>query len=229
MSTVTKSKSKGAAKPLVKAAKAGKNPATTTAKTTLPGSADAASKNLPTTRADVAAARLAQIVNLHIAGYSLQQIGDAIGCSAAEVDRMLTQDTARYVKSQPALRVYVRNWISEKYGKMLKAVEPMATDPDHDQLLESQDRMLRILKEMARLHGAEAPVQSEIKVETAPEAVQKMVDALAQSNGLDYDPDIFDAEVIEDMVDEVIEETESDLLDASEMVGEDQPGDEEGL
>ena len=70
-------------------------------------------------------------------------------------------------------------------------------------MLEHQDRALRILDKMAKLHGAEAPVQSEVKVESAPEAVEKLVSALAAQQGLGYDVGVFDvvdAEVVEDAV-----------------------------
>ena len=138
------------------------------------------------------AQRLAQIVNLHIAGYSLSQIGNAIGASAEDVDRMLQQDASRYVRSQPALRVYVRNWISERYTKMLDAVWEEATDKTHRDKLENQDRALRILDRMERLHGASAPTQTEVKVEAAPEAVERLVQALSQQQGMGYDVNIFD-------------------------------------
>lgn len=138
------------------------------------------------------AARLAQIVNLHIGGYSLTQIGAAIGASAEEVDRLLNQDATRYIRSQPALRTYVRNWVSERYMKMIEADWPMASDPNHREKLENQDRVMRMLDRMAKLHGAEAPTQTEVKVEAAPEAVEKLVSALAAGQGLGYDTGIFD-------------------------------------
>lgn len=145
------------------------------------------------------AARLAQIVNLHIAGYSLADIGAAIGASEAEVDRMLTQDMARYVRSQPALRTYIRNYISGKYTALLEAVWDEATDKTHGEKLEHQDRALRILDRMAKLHGAEAPSQAEIKMDAAPEVVDRLVQAIAANQGLGYDATIFDvvdAEVV---------------------------------
>jgi hypothetical protein len=138
------------------------------------------------------AARLAQIVNLHIGGYSLSQIGAAIGASADEVDRLLASDTARYVRSQPALRTYVRNWVSERYMKMIEADWDEATDKTSKDKLEHQDRVLRILNSMAKLHGAEAPTQTEVKVDAAPESVDRIVKALAAGEGLDYDTDVFD-------------------------------------
>jgi len=147
---------------------------------------------LAQTAAQQQAARLAQIVNLHIAGFSLTAIGAQIGATADEVDRMLSTDAARYVKTQPALRVYVRNFISEKYSGLLEAVWDEATDKKHPEKLENQDRALRILKEMARLHGAEAPTQAEVKVESAPENVEKMVAVLAAAQGAAYDATIFD-------------------------------------
>ena len=165
-----------------------------------------------------AAARLAQVVNLHIAGFSLSQIGDAIGASADEVDRMLASDAARYVRSQPALRTYVRNWISERYTKMLDADWEQATDKGHPHKLEHQDRVLRILDSMRKLHGADAPVQTEVKVEAAPEAVEKLVNHLAASQGLGYDDGIFDI-VDADLVGEVVHEAAEAGPAATEVSG----------
>lgn len=138
------------------------------------------------------AARLAQIVNLHIGGFSLAQIGAQIGASADEVDRMLSNEAARYVRNQPALRTYVRNFISAKYNGLLEAVYPQATDVNNKSQLEYVDRAQRVLAQMGRLHGAEAPTQSEVKVEATPEAVEKIVNRLAAGQGLGYDTDIFD-------------------------------------
>lgn len=194
------------------------------AKTTKPGE-DLTEANVPATRTTVNAARLAQIVNLHIAGFSLEAIGNSIGCSADEVDRILTNDVARYVRSQPALRVYVRNYISEKYGKMLKAIEDDATNKTSPKKLESQDRMLRILAQMSKLHGADAPVQTEVKVEAAPETVEAMVKFLAEKQGLGYDDDVFDADIVE----EIVHESELELEAASAAVEEPQPGDEDDI
>lgn len=192
------------------------------AKETLPGSAESPEQ----TAAAQSAARLAQIVNLHIAGYSLSQIGAAIGATADEVDRLLQADAARYVRSQPALRVYVRNWVSERYTRLLEAVWDEATDKTHREKLENQDRALRILDRMTKLHGAEAPVQSEVKVEAAPEAVEKLVQALAAGQGLGYDTSIFDvvdAEVVHDAHDEAVTALDA----ASEAVSGNQEGDDE--
>lgn len=176
------------------------------------------------TAAQASAARLAQIVNLHIAGHSLSAIGASIGASADEVDRMLSQDAARYVRSQPALRVYVRNYISAKYSKLLDAVWTEATDKNHREKLEHQDRALRILDKMERLHGAAAPTQTEVKVDAAPDAVEALVKALSNNQGFGYDVDIFDvvdAEVVQDAVQESARALES----ASADVEADQPGD----
>jgi hypothetical protein len=147
------------------------------------------------------AARLAQVVNLHIAGFSLADIGAAIGSTAEEVDRMLANDTARYVRSQPALRTYVRNYISGKYTKLLEAVWETASDKDApaEQKLAHQDRAVRILERMARLHGADAPTQTEVTLDVVPENVDKMVRLLSQAQGIAYDTEIFDAEVVEDL------------------------------
>jgi len=177
------------------------------------------------TAEQAAAARLAQIVNLHIAGFSLSQIGASIGATADEVDRMLQQDASRYVRSQPALRVYVRNWVSERYTKMLEAVWDEATDKTHRDKLENQDRALRILDRMTKLHGAEAPVQSEVKIDAAPEAVEKLVNILAAGHGLGYDTTIFDvvdAEVVHEAHDEAVHELEV----SGNAVGDDLDGDE---
>lgn len=141
---------------------------------------------------DAQAAQLAQIVNLHIAGFSLEQIGAQIGATAEEIDRRLNNEASRYVRNQPALRTYVRNFISGKYSHLLEAVWDEATDKKHPMKLENQDRALRILKEMSNLHGAAAPVQTEMKIEAAPEAVERLVQALSTGQGLGYDTDIFD-------------------------------------
>lgn len=173
------------------------------------------------------AVRLAQVVNLHIAGYSLAEIGDSIGATADEVDRLLAQDAARYVRNQPSLRTYVRNWVSERYSAMLDADWAIATNKAHPAKLEHQDRALRILDSMRKLHGADAPVQSEVKVEAAPEAVEKLVNALAAGQGLGYDADIFD------IVDaEVVHEAAVEAPGRTEVSGNaadaDQDGDERG-
>lgn len=172
-----------------------------------------------------AAQRLAQVVNLHIAGFSLADIGAAIGASADEVDRLLQRDTARYVRSQPQLRVYVRNWISERYNKLLEANWAEATDKTNASKLENQDRVLRILADMRRLHGADAPVQTEVKVDAAPEAVERLVSVLAAQSGHGYDIDVFD--IPAEDIHEAVEQSEQATLDAGEQVGEDQPEDSE--
>lgn len=149
------------------------------------------------------AARLAQIVNLHIAGYSLADIGAAIGATESEVDRLLANETSRYVRNQPALRTYVRNFISGKYSELLESVWDAATDKNAKDQLENFDRAQRVLAQMGRLHGAEAPTQTEVKVEAAPEAVERLVQALSSSQGLGYDMDVFDSvpgEVVHDAV-----------------------------
>lgn len=154
--------------------------------------ARAAEKRAEAQRLKAGAVRLAQIVNLHIAGHSLADIGAAVGASAEEIDRLLQNDVQRYVRSQPALRVYVRNYISEKYTGMLDATYPIATDPGHEKFLEAQDRAIKILDKIAKLHGAEAPTQTEVKVEAAPEAVDNMVKILAAQAGQGYDVSVFD-------------------------------------
>jgi hypothetical protein len=157
------------------------------------------------------AVRLAQIVNLHIAGFSLADIGAQIGATPEEVDRLITSDAARYVRNQPALRAYVRNWISSKYMKMIEADWDHASDESASDKLEHQDRVMRMLDRMAKLHGAEMPTQSEVKVDAAPEAVERLVNALANGKGLGYNADIFDvvdAEVVHEASDEMAEATE---------------------
>lgn len=192
------------------------------------GAAQAEAAEAAQTAAQASAARLAQIVNLHIAGYSLSAIGASIGATADEVDRMLATDAARYVRSQPALRTYVRNWVSERYTKLLDAVWDEATDKNHKEKLEHQDRALRILDRMERLHGASAPTQHEVAVEPAPDAVEKLVAALSASQGLGYDTSIFDT-VEGQTVDDAVGDSLAALERASAQVEEPQPGDEDGL
>ena len=144
------------------------------------------------TKAKREAAQLAQIVNLQIAGYSLADIGAAIGATPEEIEQRLTRDAARYVRTQPALRTYVRNWVSGKYTELLDTIWTEATDKQNPKHLEAQDRALKILERMSKLHGADAPAQTEIKVEAAPEAVERMVAALAAQQGYGYDENVFD-------------------------------------
>lgn len=151
--------------------------------------------------------RLAQIVNLHISGYSLAEIGTAIGASADEVDKMITTQATRYIRTQPALRAYVRNFVSGKYMELLEPVLPMAKDATHPLMFEAQDRALKIVNNMAKLHGAIAPEQKEVTVEASPAAVEAMVAALAAQQGKAYDAhifddDVFDADVVEDAVEQ---------------------------
>lgn len=166
--------------------------------------------------------RLAQVANLMIAGHTFESIGAAIGATPAEVERMMQQDMARYVRTQPALRVFVRNFLGEKYTKLLEAVWEEATDRAHPQKLDNQVAAVRILERMGKLHGADMPTQSEIKVESAPEAVEKLVQALSASQGLGYDVNIFDV-VDGEVVHDAVEETEAALEAASEAV-EDEDG-----
>lgn len=210
---VTEQEQKGSAVPLVRTPKQQAAAAKR--------AADAAAKQMLQTQA----AQLAQIVNLHIAGYSLAQIGATIGASEDEVNRLLMRETQRYVKSQPALRTYVRNFVSGKYSELLESVWDQAVDKTHKTQLEHQDRALRILDRMARLHGAEAPVQTEVKVEAAPEAVERLVSALAAGQGLGYDVDIFDVEYTED-VHEAVEQSHAALEVSGNAVEESDGHDE---
>lgn len=156
------------------------------------------------TAAAADAAQLAQVVNLVIAGHSFESIGASIGASASDVERMVTSGADRYVRTQPALRVWVRNWLSEKYTKMIDANWEAASDADHRDKLENQDRVIKMLNGLERLHGAAAPTQSEVKVEGGAEAVERIVAKLAAAQGQGYDTSIFDtvdAEVIHDTAD----------------------------
>lgn len=150
------------------------------------------------------AAQLAQVVNLVIAGHSFEEIGAAIGASADEVESMVTNGAERYVRTQPALRVWVRNWLSEKYVTMIEADWAQASDPMHPEKLEHQDRVMRMLGPMARLHGAEAPTQSEVKVEHSADAVEEMVRRLSTKAGQGYDASVFDSD----------DGTDDDIVDA---------------
>lgn len=169
---------------------------------------------------NASAVQLAQIINLHIAGLSLADIGVRIGATADEVDRLLARDAQRYVRNQPALRVYVRNYVSEKYSTLLESVWEGAKDPNDKFQLEKQDRAVRILDRMTKLHGAEAPTQSEVTVDAAPETVERMVAALAAKAGQGYDMDVFDSDDddIEDAVlvdPQAIHEAASEALEVS--------------
>lgn len=163
--------------------------------------------------------RLAQIVNLMLAGLSPAEIGLQIGATADEVEQMIMRDAQRYIRTQPALRTYVRKWISGKFTELLEAIWDDATEKTSnskitangfDRKLASQDRAIKILDRLAKLHGADAPTQTEIKVEAAPEAVDRLVAALAASQGQGYDVSIFD--VVEgDVVHEAVEQAGMEL------------------
>lgn len=168
-----------------------------------------------TSKAQARAAQLAQIVNLHIAGHSYADIGAQIGMTGDEIERMINTEAARYVRTQPALRNYVRHYISGKYSELLENVWARATDDTHKENLEAHDRATRILDRMARLHGAEAPVQKEVKIESSPEAVEKVVEALARASGRGYDPTVFDVEVVEENPVSALREIEARALEVS--------------
>ncbi len=177
---------------------------------------------------DAKAAQLAQIVNLHIGGYSLGAIAASVGCTEQDIERMLANETQAYVRTQPALRTYVRNYVSGKYSALLESVWDQSVDKNRADQLEHQDRALRILDRMARLHGAEAPTQTEVKVEAAPEAVERLVQALSTGQGLGYDTDIFDVEVIDhgDDVHDAVEQSQQALEVSGNRVEESDGHDE---
>ena len=192
---------KKSAPPTTKKAKRAKKAET---KDLIPGSAEAEDAGLAATQR-TEAARLAQIVNLLIGGYSLAQIGIATGMTADEVDRLIQADGARYVRNQPQLRVFMRNWLSSRYTALLDSTFSHATDDNDPKQLEYQDRVLRTLDSLRKLHGVDVPTQTEIKIEAAPENVEAMVRALSASRGQGYDMEVFDVEV-----EEVDSEVEAD-------------------
>jgi hypothetical protein len=165
------------------------------------------------TRAKERAAQLAQVANLMIAGHSIESIAAGIGATTDEVEKMIIDGSARFVRTQPALRAWVRSWISEKYTTMIAADWAAASDVDHPDKLDNQDRVMRMLKAMGTLHGAEAPTQSEVKVEHAPEAVERLVQAMLDKQGQGYDVDIFDDDVVEA---EVVDDAPAQALAALE-------------
>lgn len=217
MSDKKGSPAKGRALPVIKSPAARKREAERAAKAAVE-KARADDLAEQRTAADAAAARTAQIANLLIAGHSFASIGASIGASADEVERMITSDTARYVRSQPSLRLWVRNYLSGKYADLLEAVWDEATDKGHKEKLEHQDRALRILKEMKDLHGAAAPTQTEVTVEAAPDAVEALVAALSASAGMGYDTDIFDR-IGETVPGEVIHEAAEAAHEAEAVSG----------
>lgn len=164
------------------------------------------------TKADAVAARTAQIANLLISGHTFESIGAQIGMTATELEREFNKDSARYVRTQASLRIWVRNYLSSQYAAMLAVDMPRATDAQRPDMLEHQDRAMRLLKEMGRLHGAEAPTQSEVKVEAAPESIERMVRKLAEQQGAGYDMDVFDLD--DDDVTEVGEQAQAAPADA---------------
>lgn len=173
-----------------------------------------------------ASMRTAQIANLLIAGHTFESIGASIGATAEEVESMLNADSTRYIRSQPALRQWVRRWASGQYSELLESVWKQATDPKHRDQLAYQDRARPLVERIVKLHGAEAPTQAEVKVEAAPESVQKIVNAIAASQGLGYDVDIFDG-ADEDTVDAVlVQETHDAEQAAADQADQEQADDQ---
>lgn len=192
----------------------------------IPGSAESLEQVPAQPVQSQSAARLAQIVNLTIAGYSLEDIGTAIGATAAEVDEMIQRDAARYVRNQPQLRVHTRRWIGERYTKLLDAVWDDASNPTSPRRFDAQDRAMRTLDSMRKLYGADAPTQTEVKVDAAPEAVEALVQALSKNQGLGYDVDVFDV-VEAEVIHETVEQAEHDTEVSGNAVGDPAPGDED--
>ncbi len=99
---------------------------------------------------------------------------------------------------------------------MLEAVYDQATDKNHGSQLEYFDRAQRVLAQMGRLHGAEAPTQTEVKVESAPEAVDALVKRIAAAQGSGYDVDIFDVDE-EDIHEAVVLGEEAVVVSGNEL------------
>lgn len=179
-----------------------------------------------------AAQRLAQVVNLKIAGHSFAAIGKAIGCTADEVETMLQRDAGAFVRTQPALRGYVRNFISEKMSGLLDATYSQAINKNRPDQLDYVASVQRTLKGMADLYGANAPTQSEVTVDAAPEAVERLVQKFANQRGVGYDLDVFDlddddVEEIAEIVEEAHTQVQAALESSSEAVEQAQDGDED--
>lgn len=172
------------------------------------------------TAAKAAAARLAQVVNLTIAGFSYEEIGAQIGATPAEIEQMLERDAARFVRSQSSLRTWVRKFVSGKYLGMLDSVYEEAVDKQNKDQLEYQLAAVRVLERMTKLYGADMPTQAEIKVEAKPEAVERLVQQLAAGEGLGYDTSIFDT-VPGEVVHEAAAEAPAALEAASREVDRD--------
>lgn len=203
----------------------------------VPGSAVAEQAGQADLVANRAALRLAQMANLHMAGMSLSDIGAAIGATAEEVDQMLNRDASRYVRSQKQLVQWTRRWLSGKYTELLETNWDLATmevplEPEVDEdgqpvkkvpveiKFAAQDRALRTLDSLRKLHGADAPVQTEVKIEAAPEAIDAIVHSLAAREGLAYtDPTAFEVIDVE-QVHEAAEQAAAAELEITRQIDE---------
>lgn len=168
--------------------------------------------------ADKAAAQqLAQMVNLVISGHSYASIGAAIGKSADEVEEMLVRESGRYIRTQPALRAYARTLISEKTAGLLEATYPQAVDTSRRDQLDYVSSVQKTLRDLARLHGADAPTQAEVTVAASDETVEALVTRLAQNQGLAYNDDVFDLDDddVHEVVDGIVEHSHA-ALEAAE-------------
>lgn len=170
-----------------------------------------------------AAQQLAQMVNLVIAGHSLAAIGASIGKSADEVEQMLVRESGRYIRTQPALRAYARSLISEKTAGLLEATYDQAIDTKRPDQLDYVASVQKTLRDLARLHGADAPTQTEVTVGASDETVEALVATLAQGKGLAYNDDVFDLDP--DDVEEIVEASHREVEAAHDAV-EDSDGDD---
>lgn len=189
------------------------------------GAEETAATEKAQTAAQAAAMRTAQIANLLIAGHSIESVAASLGSTPEEVERMLTADSARYIRTQPALRSWVRQYISGKYTTLLGAVWDQAVDVNHRDQLAYQDRARPLLDRLAKLHGADAPTQAEVKIDHTPESVQSIVNKIAASQGLGYDIDIFDDDDVVEA--DVVQDSLAAIEAAAAEADAPQPEDEE--
>lgn len=168
---------------------------------TLEQQREAASTNMTTLRAAVAS---------YLGGAPLDFIADRYGYSSPQTARVAVEKFLGETHTATDLTA-ARNKARARYERLLQgtwfdATHPFLTDDRGTQLperneayLPAMDRARGLIGDLARLDGLNAPTQLQLYVPGAEE-IMTVVSELreAKLTGIAREPDIFDAEVVDD-------------------------------
>lgn len=155
---------------------------------------------------DADAKQVAHILNLQIAGWTLDEVAAATKMSREAVEDLLLRHQRRFVKNQKELVAHMRGLASDRLDRLLKSVWADATDDESPKQFAAQDRALRNIEQQRKLWGLDAPAQVEISHRPSDEAVADLVTKvsavitgvpLEDDDVLELDPDDY-AEVVEE-------------------------------